>query len=62
MTIGLFIWEQEGIQREFQIEVHDPYSEHNVEQTKASSGRASGPVWYNHSVTYLHSDHHHRKF
>ena len=29
----LFIWEQEGIRTEFHIKVHDPYPEHNGEQT-----------------------------
>ena len=26
---SLFIWEQEGIQTELQMEVHEPYPEHN---------------------------------
>ena len=30
---SLFIWLQGGIQTDFQFEVHDPYPEHNGEQT-----------------------------
>ena len=30
---GIFIWEQVGIITKFQTQVHDPYPEHNGEQT-----------------------------
>ena len=48
-SYSLFIWVQEGIQTEFQIEVHKPIQ--NLTENRLR--RASGPVQNTHSITWV---------